>query len=195
MGLKHLLAIPRARLSSMPVATHMDAAALYTEHAQFVWLSLQRLGVREPDLEDLLQEVFMVVHQQLPNFEGRSKATTWLFGICFRVAAAHRRRAYRRREELGNEKAEQMAASDDPEELTAALQARRQLDAALDTLELEKRAVFVMFEIDGLSCQEIANIVDVPVGTVYSRLHSARADFQKALGRMKARQKFTEARQ
>src|SRR5262245_36440647 len=168
----------------------MDAASLYAEHAQFVWLTLQRLGVREPDLEDLLQEVFMVVHQQLPNFEGRSKATTWLFGIAFRVAAAHRRRAYRRREELGNEKAEQIASLDDPEELTQALQARRLLDTALDSLDLEKRAVFVMFEIDGLSCQEIAKIVDVPVGTVYSRLHSARADFQKALGRFKARQKF-----
>jgi RNA polymerase sigma-70 factor (ECF subfamily) len=172
----------------------MDASTLYTEHGQFVWLTLQRLGVRESDLEDLLQEVFMVVHQQLPHFEGRSKATTWLFGICFRVAAGHRRRAYRHREELGNEKAEQFPADDDPEELTVALQSRRQVDAALDTLELEKRAVLVMFEIDGLSCQEIASVVDVPIGTVYSRLHSARADFQKALGRQRARQQFTETR-
>ena len=190
---KRLLAVSPVRSSAIAAPERIDVASLYTEHAQFVWLSLQRLGIREPDLEDLLQEVFMVVHRQLPGFEGRSKPTTWLYGIAFRVAAAHRRRAYLRKEELGDEKTAEVRAEDDPEELSQALQTRRQLDAVLGCLDLDKRAVLVMFEIDGMSCQEIADFVDVPIGTVYSRLHAARADFQKALSRQHARQKFTEA--
>jgi RNA polymerase sigma-70 factor, ECF subfamily len=185
-----LLALSRTRLA--PLSGRLDTAALYLEHAHFVWLSLQRLGVRPPDLEDVLQEVFIVVHQQVDGFEGRSKPTTWLFGICLRVAAAYRRRAYRRREEPSSSPAESAAGGDDPETLTAALEARRRLDAALDSLELEKRAVLVMFEIDELSCQEIAAMLDVRVGTVYSRLHAARGELQKALERQRSRERFRE---
>lgn len=170
----------------------LDAAELYAEHADFVWRSLQRLGVKDPDLEDVLQEVFIVVHQQLASFEGRSKPTTWLFGISMRVASNHRRRAHRRREQPTLGAGEELAAEGDPETDTLALHARRQIDAALDCLELDKRAAFVMFEIDGLSCPEIADVMGVPVGTIYSRLYAARADLQKALTRLAARPRRAE---
>lgn len=183
---KALLVLTRSRLSS--ASSRLDAATLYEDHAQFVWLTLQRLGVRESDLEDVLQEVFVVVHQQLPGFEGRSKHTTWLFGICLRVVAAHRRRAYRRREQITEGAGDELATTDDPETLTVARQAREKLDAALDALDLEKRAVFVMFEIEGLSTRQIAELLELPLGTVYSRLHSARSELQKALTRAHARE-------
>src|SRR4051794_31013438 len=67
-------------------------------HGDFVWRTLQRLGIPNADLEDVFQEVLIVVHRQLGSFEGRSKMTTWLYSVCVRVASTHRRRAWFRRE-------------------------------------------------------------------------------------------------
>jgi len=165
----------------------LDACNVHRAHADFVWLSLQRLGVRDDDLEDTLQEVFVVVHQRLHTFDGSSQMTTWLFGICMRVAAAYRRRAHRRREELVADVPETPSALG-PEDALAAGQAQQQLATLLETLDLEKRAVFVMYEIEELSCEEIASVVGVPVGTVYSRLHAARKVFEASVARSQARQ-------
>jgi RNA polymerase sigma-70 factor (ECF subfamily) len=74
-----------------------------------------------------------------------------------------------------------------PEQELADNQSRQRLEALLDELDLDRRAVFVMFEIDGMPCEEIAQLLGVPVGTVYSRLHAARKEFQRALVRMQAR--------
>jgi len=162
---------------------------LYEAHADFVWRSLQRLGVRDGDLDDVLQEVFVVVHQRHHTFDGSSKLTTWLFGISLRVVSAYRRRGFRRKETCVAEPPEPTdRVSASPEQDLAAAESRRRLAELLDTLDLDRRAVFVMFEIDGLSCDEIAEVVGVPVGTVYSRLHAARKEFQKALARMQARE-------
>ncbi|MDB4937752.1 MAG: polymerase sigma factor RpoE [Labilithrix sp.] len=182
-------------------ATPEDAAAaatavtrIYQANADFVWRSLQRLGIRDADLDDVLQEVFVVVHQRLHTFDGSAKMTTWLFGICLRVASAYRRRGFRRNETCVAEPPEPTdRVSASPEHDLAAAESRRRLDMLLDELELEKRAVFVMFEVDEMPCEEIAQILGVPIGTVYSRLHSARKSFQKALARMQARDTREEA--
>src|SRR5688572_24262740 len=76
----------------------LSLRALYEEHFQFVWRSLRRLGVREADVPDAVQDVFLVVHRKLPEFEGRSKVTTWLFGIALRVARDRQKLAYTRRQ-------------------------------------------------------------------------------------------------
>lgn len=168
--------------------SQVAVSRVYEVHAPFVWASLQRLGVRDPDLDDVLQEVFVVVHQKIATFDGSSKMTTWLFGICMRVASAYRRRGFRRKETcVAEPAADAVASCVSPEDAMAAEQSRRRLAELLDELDLEKRAVFVMFEIDEMPCEQIAQIVGVPVGTVYSRLHAARKDFQKALARMHAR--------
>ena len=162
---------------------------IYELNADFVWRSLQRLGVRDSDLDDSLQEVFVVVHQRLHTFDGSSKMTTWLFAICMRVASAYRRRVFRRRETSVAEPPEPTdRVSVSPEVDLAAAESRRRLRLLLDELDLDKRAVFVMFEIDEMACEEIAQILDVPVGTVHSRLHAARKSFQKALARMQVRE-------
>jgi RNA polymerase sigma-70 factor (ECF subfamily) len=166
----------------------LDVVSIHDAHAEFVWLSLQRLGVADADVEDLLQEVFVVVHRRLASFDRSSRITTWLFGICMRVAAAYRRRAFRRHERVVAEMPEQAGAEgSDPEQAAATSQAQARLKAALDLMELEKRALFVMFEIDEVSCQDIAEMLSVPLGTVYSRLHAARKDFERALARLEAR--------
>jgi RNA polymerase sigma-70 factor (ECF subfamily) len=166
-----------------------DARHVYREHAEYVWTSLQRLGVHDADLEDVLQDVFIVVHRRLRTFDGSSKMTTWLFGICRRVASAYRRRGFRRNEMCVAEPEPDADAASPEHELTAA-ESRRRLDELLDELELDKRAVFVMFEIEELPCEDIAQILGVPLGTVYSRLHAARKAFQKALARMHAREAY-----
>jgi RNA polymerase sigma-70 factor (ECF subfamily) len=164
-------------------------SSVQEEHDDFVWKSLQRLGVREPDLEDMAQEVFMVVHRRLHTFDGSAKMTTWLFGICSRVASSYRRSAYVRRERPVSDVPERAAGDEvlDPEEATSERQSRALLDRIIAELDVDKRAVFVMFEIDELSCDQIAAIVGVPLGTVYSRLHAARKAFEKALARYGAR--------
>jgi RNA polymerase sigma-70 factor (ECF subfamily) len=168
-------------------AGRLDVASIHDEHANFVWLSLQRLGVRDADIEDLLQDVFVVVHKRLPSFDHSSRITTWLFGICLRVVSAYRRRAYRRREQSVAAIPEEGTSEDvSPERAAATRQERQRLRAALDLMDLEKRAIFVMFEIDEVSCEDIAEMLSIPIGTVYSRLHSARKDFERALARLHA---------
>ncbi len=147
-----------------------------------MWRSLQHLGVTEADLEDLLQEVFVVVHRKLSGFDGKSKVTTWLFGICLRVTARHRRKAYFRRERATAEPPEQ-ADTKTPEGTAVLHDDRRRLARALARLSLEQRAVFVLFELEGQSCQQIADLVGAPIGTVYSRLHQARARVARSLAK------------
>jgi RNA polymerase sigma-70 factor (ECF subfamily) len=161
---------------------------VYRAHCQFVWACLQRFGVRERDLDDVLQEVFVVVHQRLGTFRGDARVTTWLYAICLRVAASHRRRGHVRRELAVDDFDEAVAFDQNsPEDDCSERQKQRILNRILDELDLEKRALLVMFEIDELACEEIASIVGVPLGTVYSRLHAARKAFEKAVARYHAR--------
>jgi RNA polymerase sigma-70 factor (ECF subfamily) len=176
-------------------ADSLHLSTLHAEHADFVWLSLQRLGVRDADVEDLLQEVFVIVHRRLATFDGSSRMTTWLFGICLRVAAGYRRRAHVRRERATDAVPEQATGEEaSPESAAATGEARERLRAVLDGMDLEERALFAMFEIDELPCQEIAEVLGVPVGTVYSRLHAARKSFHKSLERFEAREATRTAR-
>src|SRR5450631_4356797 len=84
---------------SMPLSEQvpesMTLHEIYQRHADFVWRTLRRLGVREAEASDAVQDVFVVVHAKLGQFEGRSSMTTWLFTICRTVARERRRRAAR----------------------------------------------------------------------------------------------------
>lgn len=173
-----------------PAFGTLDVATVHAEHADFVWRSLQRLGVSRSDLEDVFQDVFIVVQRRGHTFDGSSKLTTWLFGICYRVAASHRRRGwYRRLAPIERQNEERRApAHDHPD---AALEQREEqtaLGRALDQMDLMRRAVFVMYELDELSTDEIAQILEVPIGTVHSRLHAARKQFQAIVAKMKRRE-------
>jgi len=173
----------------------LEVADIHHMHADFVFRSLQRLGVRPSDLEDALQDVFVVVHRRLRSFDGSSRLTTWLYGICLRVATAHRRKAHLRRERVGAE-TEETADPDpgsNPEDVLARRQARDRLGRVLERLPAERRAVFVMFEIEGLGADEIADMMGVPVGTVYSRLSKARKEFERALRRLESSEAAREA--
>jgi RNA polymerase sigma-70 factor, ECF subfamily len=162
----------------------LDVRAIYRAHGRFVWLSLQRLGVQPSDLDDVAQDVFMVVHRRLDTFDRRSRVTTWLFGICMRVAANYRRRRRWTLEVLsggGNE--ERPAALIAADDVLVRREEREIAERALDRLDVAKRATFVMFELESLTCLEIAELMNVPIGTVYSRLHGARRQLEKVIAR------------
>jgi RNA polymerase sigma-70 factor (ECF subfamily) len=160
---------------------------VHERHGEFIWRTLHRMGIREPHIEDVYQEVFLVVHRRLHGFSGQCAITTWLYEICFRVAAGYRRKAHFRREELVSDWAE-LDVSDprsaSPERRLVAARQAKQLERILDEMPLEYRVVFVMFEIEGMSSEQIAESVGAPLGTVYSRLYRARKRFAKALARL-----------
>lgn len=162
----------------------LDVAWVYQNHRDFMWLNLHRLGVPEADLPDVMQEVLWVVHRRLGAFNGDSKLTTWLFGICLRVAAAQRRRAHVRRERLTADPPEAASSSLAADQVGPALDARWRLERLLGELALPLRAVFVMFEIEGVDCARISDELGIPLGTVHSRLHKARKAFKRAHARL-----------
>jgi RNA polymerase sigma-70 factor (ECF subfamily) len=164
----------------------LTVEGIYAQHADFVWTQLHRFGVREPDLEDALQEVFVVVHRRLAEFDGRSRVTTWLYAIAMRVARTQWRK--RNRSAVEPTVAEE-DVGESPESAALERERRRVLDHVLDQLDLEKRAVLVMFEVDEMTCEEISALVGVPLGTVYSRLHAARKAFAAALARFQKRER------
>lgn len=157
-----------------------DLAQIFRAHAPFVWRVLRRLGVREADVEDVAQEVFVVVHRRLPDFEGRSSVQTWVYGICVRVASDHRRRAHVRREEATSRPPERVGSAPQGKELEAR-EARAILDAALGTLDEAKRAVLVLYEIEEVPMKEVAEALGCPLQTAYSRLAAARRELREAL--------------
>lgn len=149
-------------------AEREDFAAFYRAHGDYVWRCLQRLGVSGAELEDALQEVFLIAHRRLPDYDpARSRVTTWLYGIALNVTRNLRRKRLRRRETD-----EQTGVDGQTPEGLA--QGRRTLAWLLSHLNPEQHAVFVMFELEGSSTAEIADVLGVPIGTVFSRLHHAR---------------------
>jgi RNA polymerase sigma-70 factor, ECF subfamily len=162
--------------------------SLYREHFHFVWRSLRRLGVPEADLEDVVHDVFMVVQRKIDEFEGRSSITTWLYGICLRTASDHRRSSRRKREVFADHS--DAIAPDDPASNSEQREALELLDELLDEMPIEQRAVFACFELDGMSGEQIAELLDIPLGTVWSRLRLARERFRESVSRMSAREGF-----
>jgi RNA polymerase sigma-70 factor, ECF subfamily len=167
---------PQQASSSVATGDASRAPALadvFREHAPFAWRALRRLGVPEADVDDVCQDVFLVVHRKLADFEGRSSLRTWIYGICARTASDYRRSGRVRREIVTGSPPE--AAADAAQHDAVALrQAREALDRILDTLDDDKRAVFVLYEIEELTMGEVAEALGCPLQTAYSRLHAAR---------------------
>jgi RNA polymerase sigma-70 factor (ECF subfamily) len=167
----------------------LDGASVFDQLAVFVWRSLRRLGVPERSVDDAVQDVFIVVHRRLAEFEGRSSLRSWLFGIARRVAHDHRRRIGRK--ERGEELPEVLA---DPHGTTPAgeverAQAVRVLHEILASLDDDKREVFILAELEQMTAPEIAAAIGINLNTAYSRLRAARAGFDQAVARHLARQR------
>jgi RNA polymerase sigma-70 factor, ECF subfamily len=178
-----------ARTRQMPSVAHVlerPAAAaaaptfdeVYATHVAFVWRVLRTFGLAGAQLEDAVQDVFLVVHRRLPEWEGRAAMTTWLFAIARRVAASHRRRA-------GGDRTE--ALVDEPAGGADTFAAMSRAEAAatvvqiLQQLDEDKRIVFALVELEQLSVPEVARTLGLNLNTAYSRLRLARHAFELAV--------------
>jgi RNA polymerase sigma-70 factor, ECF subfamily len=169
----------------------VDFEAIYAGYAQFAWRALARLGVPSEHLADATQDVFVVVHRRLGEFEQRSSVKTWLFGIAARVARGYARTARRR-------PSEPLPAGlpdghlEAPFEQAARSQAVALLYQLLERLSADQRAVFVLVELEQLSLPEAAAALDANLHTVTSRLKAARRQFEAALRRHRAKHPIEE---
>jgi len=160
--------------------------ALYDTHCRLVWRALSRFGVPEADLMDLTQKVFLTAYLKLPEFEGRSQLSTWLWGICRRVAIAFRRSGAMRYEvvtdPLGLEASSELQTG-----LCNEVDTTRQvaLEHFLSKLSEPQRVVFTLFEVDGLRGSEIAAHLKISLGTVRSRLRYARKLLRREVRRFR----------
>jgi RNA polymerase sigma-70 factor, ECF subfamily len=164
------------------VSSPPSLRTVFDEHARYVIRTLRHLGIKEADVEDVAQEVFVTVNRKLPEFEGRSKLRTWLYAICLRVASDHRRRAYVVRERA-TENVPVDAGERTGNEPDTALESRAFVYELLEGIDEDKRAVLVLYEIEGLTMREVAEVVGCPLQTAYSRLHAGRELLRQAYDR------------
>jgi RNA polymerase sigma-70 factor, ECF subfamily len=160
----------------------LDAARIVVEHAAFIWRVLTHLGVPQGRLHDASQEVCVAVLRSGAAFEERSSLQTWLYGVCRNVALTERRR-WRARTEVPTEELPETIVQAAQEGELWIKQAHQSLIAALHSLSEEQREVFVLFEIEELTMEQIANALQAPLSTCYSRLYAAREKVHSALRR------------
>ena len=160
--------------------SHERLRAAFDRHFDYVWRLLRRLGVHEASVDDAAQQVFLTLSGKLAQVT-HGKERAFLTGTAFRVAS-NQRRGERRSHERADEEpiARAIDPAPSPEELVDASRQRVWLDRTLDRLPLELRAVLVLFELEDLTAPEIATLLDLPVGTVASRLRRARQVFLEA---------------
>jgi len=152
---------------------------VYRQYFGATWRVLRRLGVSDAQLDDAAQDVFLVVHRRLAEFDASSPLRSWLFAIAVRVASDYRRRRSRRRTEPLDECIPDAGPS--PMQLSEMQESVRLLHELLNELDEKKRTVFVLAELEQLSVPEITQVLGVNLNTVYSRLRSARQQFETAL--------------
>lgn len=177
----------RARESTAtPAGGAVTVQQVYEEHFDFVWRSARRLGQRPPQLEDVVQEVFMVVQRRLSTFEGRSSLRTWLYGITRHIVRSHYRRT---RSEHSAPPEFELVDGRCSEAQLSAREDLRLLHGLLAQLDDELREVFVLAQLEGMTGPEIAEALELPIRTVYSRIDSAQKAFDRALQRARARER------
>jgi len=160
-------------------AEPLDFDALYDATADLAFRVLSAMGVREDELDDALQDVFVVAHRRLADFRGESKHSTWVAGIAVRVAHDYRRRHIRKPTEPLDPLAASLQASTEwPDASAMRSQALRSVQAFLEQLAAPQREVFVLAELEQQSAPEIAASLGAPLNTIYSRLRLARAHLE-----------------
>jgi RNA polymerase sigma-70 factor (ECF subfamily) len=185
-----MLSIPSAAPRSAPpdatspVRAELDFDGFYREHFRFVWRTVRRLGVEGVLIDDLVQEVFLVVHRRLRDFEGRSSHKTWLYGIIRRVISEQRRTLRRKPAHSAGHELEAMRSPEHGPEASAEHAERvRLLHRLLGDLDESRREVFILAELEGLTTVEIAEALAMNPNTIASRLRAARREFETALER------------
>jgi RNA polymerase sigma-70 factor, ECF subfamily len=171
-GHDHSPAVKERSEGADPRPEGLSFASIFEAHVSFLWRAAVALGVPESEADDVCQEVMLVVHRKLPEFDGQA-LRSWLYAICLRVASDYRKKARVRLEKPTAEPPDTALGSTQAEELDAR-RAEARLLSVLDELDDDKRNAFVLFEIGELTLREIAEATDTPLQTLYSRLQAAR---------------------
>ena len=169
----------------VPAELHLRVTRMVQAHHDFIWRLLRRLGVPSADTDDATQRVFMIAARRVTDIAVGSERS-FLFGTALRVAP-ETMRAARRQAPLDDEAHERRDSSPGPEELTAQSRARAALEEILTAMPLELRTVLVLFELEQMTKTEVAELLELPVGTAVSRLRRAREEFRSQLKRRNAR--------
>ncbi len=156
-------------------------AQVYREHFDFVWRSLLRLGFSPAEAEDVAQDVFLVVHRRLGDFDRSRSIRAWLYGITRRVAKDRRRG--QGREERRLRLLPSPAPGPDPERAAARAEAAALVQLFLDGLDSDLRSIFVLAELEGFGGTEIAEAMNLNRNTVYTRLRALKRDFSRFIER------------
>lgn len=157
----------------------LDLAQVYDRHAAFVWRAARRLGVPEAALEDVVHDVFVIVHRRLGDYDGRAALTTWLYGITRGVASNARRG--RAREDRRIERAQPKPVTLPPtDDRTRRTEAAAFVRSFLQSLDPGKREVFALVELEGHTVKDVAAMMQLNVNTTHARLRAARQAFQEA---------------
>jgi RNA polymerase sigma-70 factor (ECF subfamily) len=173
--------------SGLTMAGEMGASEslrrLWREHAGFVRAAIVRLAGPSLDADDVLQEVFIVAWRRHGDLREGASVRGWLHAIAARTVLAARRKA-RLRRFFGLDKAEEVAGEGGPGRDFEKAEAASLVYRALDRLSEKKRTVVILFEIEGLSGEEVAEVLGIPKATVWTRLHHARAELLLALSEL-----------
>lgn len=145
---------------------------------RLIWRLLRRLGVPPGSVDDAAQQVFLIAAERLADIREQSERS-FAYGTALRVAQNYRGRRVRSHEQLEQHSGSLVADTPGPEALVEQQRARAELDRLLEAMSLELRTVFVLFELEGLTSPEIAELVELPLGTVASRLRRARERFRE----------------
>lgn len=176
--MSHLRLVP-----SPPPQVTSDEACLdaFQRELDYVHRTLRRLGTPPSEVDDLAQEVFLALHGCWIAYDASRPLRPYLFGIAFRIAAAHHRK---RKREVTFEIVEVSDTGPGPDDALATKQARTLVLAALERIPLPRRAVLVMHDIDDVSVEDVASALGIPKFTVYSRLRKARRELEAAVRRL-----------
>lgn len=186
-------AAPESGIKSLLVARELSPVdrarqfrAVYDAHVAFVWRNLRRLGVMDRDVEDKCQEVFVVAHRRWEEFADRGHGPrAWLFQIVLRVASDARRHRRRHPVDPDGGIAQERQSVEAPQATAVARkEALDLLDRALAAIDMGRRAVLVLHEIEQMTAPEIARTLELPLNTVYSRLRVARVELDAELARL-----------
>lgn len=164
-----------------------EAASLrevFVNHLGYVWRLARAFGVPAEDADDVAQEVFLVVHQKLHTFQRERSLPAWLFGIT-RNVVLNRKRAHTRRER----RLSAILPPQPPREPEASLELRQAaafMQEFIDGLDVDKRIVFLLADVEGFTASEIAETLEIPLGTVFSRLRAARLKLEQFTQRLRA---------
>jgi RNA polymerase sigma-70 factor (ECF subfamily) len=189
----HPLALAVPKGSSLSPGVEADEARvrrMVKAHFDPLWRFMLRLGVAPMDLDDAMQEVVVIAAARLADIALQSERS-FLFSTAFRIGSEYRRRRTSRHEVGEGELVHHEDPAPEPDALTDQIRARAVLDGVLAAMPSELRAVFTLYEIEEMTMIEIAQVLDLPQGTVASRLRRAREQFEARVDRLQAQMRKT----